>query len=180
MPITLDDLDLICAIQNEHQGPTDSFDCSDDDLNDFVRNDCYRYQDQCLSHTRLARHKETGRFVGFVTLLSDSIILETKEKKRLFSFYKRVYQFPALKIARLGVHRDIQKQGVGTALLEYSIGVAVRMNTELSVGCRFITVDAYPQSVSWYEGQGFVNNLSQKQDRENRSMRYDLLGPSRQ
>jgi ribosomal protein S18 acetylase RimI-like enzyme len=178
MPITLDDLELIYAIRTEHEVQTRAFDCTDDDLNDFVRNDCYRYQEQWLSHTRLARYKKTGNFVGFITLLSDSIVLETGEKKRLFDFHKKVVQFPGLKIARLGVHKEVQRQGVGAALLTYAIGVAFRINNELGVGCRFLTVDAYPQSVSWYQRHGFVFNEAGKK-RTNRSMRYDLLRTAR-
>jgi GNAT superfamily N-acetyltransferase len=174
MPITLADLDLIPVIQEKHQEAMAAFDCHDDDLNDFVRNDCYRYQEQCLSHTRLARDKQTGIIVGFITLLSDSIILETKEKKHLFDFHKKVVQFPALKIARLGVRHEAQRGGVGVSLLNYAIGVASRLNYDLNVGCRFITVDAYPQSVSWYQQHGFVDNQAAKK-RINRSMRYDLL-----
>jgi ribosomal protein S18 acetylase RimI-like enzyme len=174
MPITLDDLDLICAIKEEHHACTVAFDCHDDDLNDFVRNDCYRYQSECVSQTRLARYTKTGQIVGFITLLSDSIVLETKEKKRLFEFHKLIYQFPALKIARLGVHHEIQRQGVGESLLNYAIGLAFRMNNEMSVGCRFLTVDAYPQSVPWYRKHGFVDNESRK-GRMHPSMRYDIL-----
>lgn len=174
MAITLDDLDLVRAVQSEHKCSTAGFDCGDGDLNDFVRNDCYQWQEQCLSHTRLARLKETGRFVGFITLLSDSIVLETKEKKHLFSFHKRIVQFPALKIGRLGVDSQIQKNGVGMALFHYAVGVAVRLNADLSVGCRFLTVDAYPGSVSWYLGRGFTFNEAIKK-RTNPSMRYDLL-----
>lgn len=173
MPITLEDLELFSAERNHD---TKSFDCGDADLNDFVHTDCHDYRDQWLSHTLLAQYKANEVIVGFVTLLSDSIVLETSEKKHLFSFHKHVYHFPALKIGRLGVQKEFQKQGVGKALLEYSIGVAYRMNTGLSVGCRFITVDAYPASVPWYEHCGFVfNQLENKKEKRNRSMRYDLL-----
>jgi hypothetical protein len=173
MPVTLDDLELVCAEDGRYD--TSQFDCDDADLNDFVKADCHRYQNQWLSHTKLAFLKSDHSLVGFITLLSDSIVLETKEKKHLFDFHKQVYNFPALKIARLGVQAGLQRGGIGTSLLTYTIGLAFRMNTEMSIGCRFITVDAYPKSVSWYEKRKFIFNLA-KPGKLNRSMRYDLLG----
>lgn len=172
MAITLDDLELSCITDLDD---TSHFDCGDDDLNDFVRSDCHRYRREWLSHTLLAKHRADERLVGFITLLSDSIVLKTREKRKLFDFHRTVYQFPALKIGRLGVQKDVQRQGVGEALLGYAIGVAYRMNQGLSVGCRFITVDAYPKSVPWYLRNGFVFNRSAENEKKNRSMRYDLL-----
>jgi hypothetical protein len=104
MPITLDDLKII-PLTTEHD--VSGFDCGDLDLNEFVQVDCRSYQEQYMSHTRIAFHRE--QIVGHITLLSDCIILKTKEKKKLFSFHKKVYFFPALKIARLGVQVNLQK-----------------------------------------------------------------------
>jgi GNAT superfamily N-acetyltransferase len=171
MPITLDDLKII-PLTEDHDVST--FNCGDPDLNEFVQVDCHSYQSEYLSHTRLAFHED--RIVGYVTLLSDSIILKSKEKKKLFSFYGKIYFFPALKIARLGVQQENQKNGVGRALLEYSIGVAARLNHEMGVGCRFITVDAYPESVPWYEQRGFIHNKHlMNPNLTHPSMRFDLL-----
>lgn len=60
-------------------------------------------------------------------------------------------------------------------MLGYAIGVAYRMNQGLNVGCRFITVDAYPKSVPWYLRNGFAFNRSAEDQKKNRSMRYDRL-----
>lgn len=171
MPITLDDLKII-PLTKEHN--VREFDCGDTDLNEFVQVDCHSYQNQYLSHTRLAFHE--GRIVGYVTLLSDCIILKTNEKRKLFSFHGKIYFFPALKIARLGVQRNLQKNGIGRSLLVYSIGVAAHLNHQLSVGCRFVTVDAYPESVSWYEKRGFIfNRHYMNTNLTHPSMRFDLL-----
>ncbi len=172
MPITLADLEITPVDPAVHNLQT--FDCDDSDLNDFLRNDCQSYQGQCLSHTRVAIYK--GALVGFVTLLADSIILQTSEKKHLFDFHKKVMYFPAMKIGRLGVAQRLHHGGVGRSLLKYSLGVAVRMNADLNVGCRFITVDAYPRSIDWYKKNGFVFNKEYKHpDKTNPSMRYDIL-----
>lgn len=171
MPITLDDLKII-PLTTEHD--VSGFDCGDLDLNEFVQVDCHNYQNEYLSHTRLAYYN--GQLVGYVTLLSDCIILKTREKNKLFSFHRKILFFPSLKIARLGVQKGLQRGGIGKSLLAYSIGVAARLNHEMSVGCRFITVDAYPDSVSWYEENGFIHNKHyMNPNLTHPSMRFDLL-----
>ena len=175
MPVTLADLDIVCFDPATHD--VSAFDCNDADLNDFLRNDAARYQSECVSCTRIALHR--GRIVGFLTLLTDGIILKTGEKKKLFSFHKQVVTLPAVKIGRLGVRRELQRSGVGRALLKYAIGVLVRMNQDSGVGCRFITLDAYPASISWYQARGFVFNKHYAHpEKTHPSMRYDILkGP---
>lgn len=107
MPLTLAELELICLDPAIHD--TTVFDCADADLNEFLVIDAERYQGEYLSHTRLAFNQ--GIIVGFITLLADSIILKSSEKRRLFDFHQEVYTFPALKVGRLGVHRDYHKLG---------------------------------------------------------------------
>lgn len=117
--------------------------------------------------------------VGYITLLADCIILETPEKKKLLNQllhrHQALYHFPALKIGRLAVRASHQKSGIGRILLEYAIGVVVRMNADLNVGCRFITVDAYPASVPWYEKNGFESNKWYAKREKTNSMRFDIL-----
>ena len=172
MPLTLADLELVCFDPAIHN--ITGFDCGDADLNEFLAADCQRYREEFLSHTRIAIHN--GVVVGYITLLADSIILKSSEKRHLFDFHQQVFTFPALKVGRLGVHRDRQGDGVGKSLLKYAIGVVVRLNQEMNVGCRFITVDAYPQSIGWYEHHGFLFNKQYAHpSKTHPSMRYDIL-----
>jgi len=52
MPLTLADLVLLRFDPAVHD--TSKFDCSGPDLNEFLTADAQRYQEHCLSHTRLA------------------------------------------------------------------------------------------------------------------------------
>jgi hypothetical protein len=113
MPLTLADLELVRFDPVVHD--TSQFDCADPDLNEFLTVDARRYQEHCLSHTRLAFSQ--GVLLGYITLLTDSIILKSSEKRRLFEFHQSVFTFPALKIGRLGVRRESQRLGVGRCLL---------------------------------------------------------------
>jgi GNAT superfamily N-acetyltransferase len=82
-------------------------------------------------------------------------------------------------VGRLGVHKDFHGQGIGRALMQYSVAVAFRMNSELSVGCRFITVDAYTNSISFYERLGFIRSQHKVyKKRKYPNMYYDIVsGP---
>ena len=176
MPVTLPDLEIVSFEPKRHD--VKGFDCGDPDLNDFLKNDASRYQDEHLSHTRLAFLD--GKLVGYITLLADCIVLKTGEKKhvlqRLLDFHQSIYTFPALKVGRIGVQNGCQRSGIGTQLLKYTVGLVVRLNRELSIGCRFITLDAYPGSVTWYQRKGFVFNKHYADPTKTHpSMRYDIL-----
>jgi GNAT superfamily N-acetyltransferase len=175
MPLTLADLVLLRFDPAVHD--TSKFDCSGPDLNEFLTADAQRYQEHCLSHTRLAFSQ--GVRVGSITLLTDSIILKSSEKRHMFDFHRSIYTFPALKIGRL-VGREAQQLGVGRSLLKYAVGVVVRMNREMNIGCRFVTVDAYPKSIPWYEKNGFIfNKYYADPAKTHPSMRYDILKSAR-
>jgi GNAT superfamily N-acetyltransferase len=175
MPITLADLQIEDA---DHQKfNIDVFDCSDSDLNEFLKTDCSRYKTERLSHTKIALYE--GRIVGFIAILADSISLIEEERKWLIQKDIKGHQAPALKVGRLGVQKEFHGQGVGKALMRYSVGVAHRMNSELSVGCRFITVDAYPASIAFYERLGFIKSQHKLyKKRKSPNMYYDIVsGP---
>lgn len=172
MPIALADLEIVKADPLTHD--VSAFDCGDADLNDFLKNDCFRYQGEYLSHTRLVYCER--RLVAFLTLLADSILLKTKEKKSLIGYDWAIISFPAVKIGRLAIAKEFQRQGIGRELIRYTIGLVVRLNEELHIGSRFITLDAYPDSIPFYERCGFVFNLAYNDPRKTHpSMRYDIL-----
>lgn len=175
MPITLAQLEIH---EIDHQKfDIDSFDCDDEDLNEFIKVDCIKYKTNNLSHTKVALYE--GRVVGYIALLADSITLEESERQWLIHKNVTVHQIPALKVGRIGTHIDLQRQGIGRALMRYAVGIAYRMNSELGVGCRFLTLDAYPKSVDFYLQLGFTKSAhKQYRKRKNPSMYYDIYsGP---
>lgn len=175
MPITLSDLQIEDADPQKLGIAT--FDCTDADLNEFLKVDCHHYKNQRLSHTKIAIH--AGRIVGFIAILADSISLIDKERKWLVQKNIKVQQVPALKVGRLGVDKDFHRQGVGKALMRYSVAIAFRMSSELGVGCRFLTVDAYTNSIGFYQGLGFVRSQHKSyKNRKHPNMYYDIVsGP---
>ena len=170
MAITLAQLQLVTADHSKHN--PSAFDCGHDDLNDFIKNDCPVQIQRKTSVTKLALND--GVIVGYITLLADSITLHADELGD-FAFK----QVPALKIARLGIERKYQGQRIGTALMKHALGVAFRMNDELGVGCRFLTVDSDPKAIAFYSKLGFVMSLHRVyKDKDYPNMHYDIIqGP---
>jgi len=173
--ITLQELEIVPADHAKHD--LSSFDCGHADLNEFIRVDCPRHISQRLSFTRVAFHQND--IVGYITLLADSIALHITEREWLVQKNITVQQVPALKIGRLGIENKYKGRNIGTALIKYSVGIAFRMNDELSVGCRFLTVDSDQDAIEFYKKMGFVMNLHRDyKGRKYPSMHYDIIqGP---
>lgn len=151
------------------------FDCDDSDLNDFVKNDALKYQNQKIAQTTCLIYE--GEIVSFYTLVCDSLRLTKKEKSKLFPWGKRGYDdYPALKIARMASKKKYQHMGLGSFMLRVILGMACDLNQK-GIACRFITVDAYSKVKDFYLKNGFVPNLSDEQKNEKRiSMRLNILG----
>lgn len=175
MPTTLAELEIVDADHSKYD--VTGFDCSDADLNDFLRTDSPQYSLKHLAWTKLALHEKT--IVGFLCLSADSISLAPDEHWWKAVSPVAIQHIPALKIGRLGISVTRQQQGIGKALVRYAVGVASRLNSDSRVGCRFLTVDAYPQSIEFYRGIGFVESQHKLyRKKKNPAMYFDILGGS--
>jgi len=154
---------------------TSSFDCKDSDINEFLRNDALLWQNKKLATTHVFIYNE--EVIGFFCSSADSIKLKGDEKKREDSLNKkRVREIPAIKIGRLARSVKYNKQKLGEWILKWAIGDILKLNEK--TGVRFVTIDAYPEKVSWYEQFGFKKNLHEDyQNKNNVSMRYCLHNP---
>ncbi len=155
------------------------FDCGDPDLNDFFLNDSIVYMKQLLSVTYVM--ERDNKTVLFFSVSNDKISIRDVEssniwnrfrRKQKFPQRKRLSSYPAVKIGRLGIHRDYQSQHYGRALLDFIKIFFVRNN---KTGCRFITVDAYnkPNVLRFYLNNGF-DYLTNDSKEPTRLMVFDL------
>ena len=153
-----------------------SFDCGDSDLNEFLTDDALDYQSKFLANTTLLIVDQQVR--AYFSLASDAIQLSAAERDD-GGIDVPFRSFPALKIARLATDARYQRSGLGLMALQFSIGLARHLNDEHrhdGIGCRFITVDAYPKSADWYLRRGFVvNERLSSRNRETISLRLDSL-----
>lgn len=151
-----------------------TFTCGDVDLDDFLRTDAIRLQEQHVASTYLAFFEE--QLVGYMTLLADAVILETKERKRLALSSRDHPAVPALKIARLGTSESFRATHAGTGTALVQLAHAVGLDLSERVGCRVLTLDAYPEALPFYEKLGFVVNRAKLYEGRHRpSMRLDIF-----
>ena len=155
------------------------FDCGDDDLNEFLKEDSFVYQGKKLTNTVLIIEKD--KVIGFFSLCCDAIkLLEDEKCDCDISNKKPVKEYAAVKIARLAVDNKYQHKNLGRFCIQIAVGLIRNLLGDY-IGCRFITVDSYHDKIKFYSLFGFVINEHKKyRDKENYvSMRLDLLNPKK-
>lgn len=152
----------------------------DQDLNEFLLNDALRLQERNIVTTYVAYYgvSGSGALIGYVSILLDTLKLKSDEKKRLDLAHDDHPFVPAVKVARLAIHDGFRKEfrGAGKALMRFACERAFRIS-EFG-GCRLLTLDAYPKSVSFYETLGFKRSRAKEYEaKEHPSMWLDLFAP---
>jgi len=74
-------------------------------------------------------------------------------------------------LGRLGVSNAVKGTGIGTMILDYIKELFITNNR---TGCRYITVDAYGASLSFYEKNGFTYLTTKDKGSDTRLMYFDL------
>ena len=151
------------------------FDCGNKDLNDFLcTREVSKYEKLGLGTTYLVYHQRD--LVAYFTVSSDSMRVEYLKTARSFSEIRelRLEAIPGFKIGRLAVDIGHQNRGIGRTLIKCIAGMAL----EGKVGVRILTVQAKPESVSFYEKCGFqlTDETRRERGRRNRTMFLDLHG----
>lgn len=151
----------------KHESIITGFSCGHHDLDDFLRSDSMEYQTERLSITHLA-YLDT-ELIGFFTLVTDCIDakqVNTQDGKRGYPYRK----YPAIKVARLAIDTRYQRKGLGFQLLGEVLSITITISKY--VGCRIITVDSKPESVSFYEKYGFKRAKRSQSDTISMYMDY--------
>lgn len=159
----------------------EGFSCGDGeddrDLNEFLLRDASELQNLNVISVYLAIHDD-AELIGYVALLTDAIRLKTSERKPLGLPHQSHPVVPAIKVARLAVSKRFRDEysGAGAYLMSFAKNIALGVAD--SVGCRVLTVDAYPHAVPFYERLGFKANKEAskaKPGSSNLSMRLDVF-----
>ncbi|MCH8536010.1 MAG: GNAT family N-acetyltransferase [Flavobacteriaceae bacterium] len=156
------DLSEYTFLKLNQQTKIKSFDCGDDTLNDFLFNKSKPYSSELLSTTFII--EDEYQTVAYFSIFNDSLKVEEEEfasknslkrfLKNLVSHPKRHLEyFPAIKIGRLAVNKNIKKSGLGKTIINYIIDYALEQNEKCA--CKLLTVDAYKNSLAFYEKMGF-------------------------
>lgn len=127
------------------------FSCGQPDLDRFFHH--YAGQNQFKLHLAVTYVAAAqGRLLGFATVSVSSLERRTLPSARL---RRRLpaYPLPVLRLARLGVDRHAQGQGVGSALLRHVLSLALEQRG--SLGCIGVVTDAKPEALAFYKRYGF-------------------------
>lgn len=153
------------------------FKSKDSDLNGFLLDDAKRYLTELMAVTYLLEDRVTGVTVAYFSLLNDKITFDPEQRSiwnrlsRRIANPKRRKHYPAVKVGRLAISEAHAGQGLGRDIIRLVKFMFTHGNR---TGCRFITVDAYQNAVSFYQKCGF-DFISEKDEGDvTRSMYYDL------
>jgi predicted N-acetyltransferase YhbS len=89
--------------------------------------------------------------VGFVTVAPGHV--EFDEVKPLLSKNLPKDPLPILRLARMAVGKDRQRQGIGESLLRFVFELALHQSEK--GGCAGVVVDAKPEAIEYYRRYGF-------------------------
>ena len=156
-----------------------SFNCGDDDLNDFLLNKAILYRKSLLAVTYVFENIESKEVIGYFSLANDCVSLTDFENKTEFNRFrrnrfvneKRMKSYPSVKICRLGINKDFHGKGIGSMLLNFIKSYFIEENKS---GCRFITVDAYHDAIPFYKNNDFQYLRKDEYDIVTRLLYFDL------
>ena len=153
------------------------FKCEDKDLNGFLMDDAKKYQADLMAVTYLIENREGSETVAYFSLLNDKISYDPRNHtswnrlNRLVANSKRRKHYPAVKIGRLAISEKYRRIGLGEDIIDM---VKFIFTQKSRAGCRFITVDAYPNAVGFYTKCGFEYFSGKDLDEKTIPLFYDL------
>lgn len=163
----------------EENETVSTFNCGDEDLNDFILNDAVTYRQAMLAVTYILEDKTTNHIAAYFSLANDRIGLKdfieirdyNRFRKPKFVNTKRLKSYPAVKICRLAISNTLHGLGIGTNLIQFIKSYFIVDN---KTGCRFITVDAYADAIGFYRRNQFSFLNDDDKDSRTRVLFFDL------
>lgn len=158
----------------------DNFDCEDNEINEFLIEDSKNFQSEKIANTYL--FKENYKIVAFFSISNDCLndlgyensIWNKLHRKIKLPNEKRIRQYPAVKIARLGIDKTFKGKGLSHQLLDFIKGWTFIKHKP---ACRLLILDAYNQPIqlSTYQKNDFIFLLDSDKGEKHRFMYFDLM-----
>jgi len=150
------------------------FYCGRPQLDDFLREDARDYDAHGLTSTVIVFAAGHTTPVAYFSLSADAVRLSFGERTDLgLPFNTTISFFPAVKITKLAVISEMQRHGVGRALIDLICGLV----SEAPFAVRLLTVDAvnHEAVLNFYRRAGFIESLSEKRERQSQKVRDTIL-----
>lgn len=112
--------------------------------------------------------------VAYFSLTADSVHLSSGERTDLgLPFDVPISYYPAVKITKLAVLSELQRSGIGEALIDLICGIV----STAPFAVRLLTADAVNQQsvLNFYERTGFIESLSEKKEHQSQKVRDTIL-----
>jgi len=155
------------------------FNCGHREINGFLFENAIEHTKELLAITYL--YEDDRNTIAYLSVANDSIRIKDAPSPNWFRrvvlkelpHEKRIKypSYPAVKVGRFGVSNEYSRQGIGTSLMDWVKNYFLDKN---KTGCRFVTVDAYKESIEFYEKNGFKFLTDKDKDEETRLMYFDL------
>jgi len=158
----------------ENQAICDSFDCGDDDLNEYFHVDAILHKKELLTQTyclQLSQYPNLA--IALLDFCNDAVRYKILQRTIDIPPRKQYRHLPAVKLTRFGVQKELQGKNIGTHALNM---VKKFFVTDNRTGCRILTVDAYnkPRVLNFYEKNGFKPFTDKDKNKKTRSLFFDL------
>ena len=164
----------------ENRAICKSFDCGDNDLNEYFRVDAVLHKKELLTVSYCLQAIDVPNVaVALLDFCNDAVQLRKFEDKIEIDPSKNVYPYlPAVKLTRFGVAKQFQRKNIGSKTLNMIKKLFV---TDNRTGCRFSksTVDALNEEgvLKFYEKNGFIPISRKDIGNETRALFVDLKRP---
>lgn len=157
-----------------------NFDCGDSDINDFLKDDAFNYQEQNIANS-YCFVDSSDEIVAFFSISNDCLndlgysnnMWNRFHRRIKLPNEKRIRQYPSIKIGRLGIDKAYQRKGLANQLMAFIKGWTT---LELKPACRLLLLDAYNKTpqLNYYIKNGFQFLLDNDIEDETRLMYFDL------
>jgi GNAT superfamily N-acetyltransferase len=162
-----------------------NFNSGVDDITNFLFEDSKNYQRERMANTYLFVD-DNHDIVAFFCISNDCLVDKGEEKgfsNKIFNRFhkkiklpnpKRIRQYPAIKVGRLGVDEKYHRTGLSYDLMDFIKGFSLK---DHKPACRLLLLDALnkERQIKYYEKNGFTFLLEDDVHNENRIMYFDLL-----
>jgi GNAT superfamily N-acetyltransferase len=131
----------------------EGFDCGKRSLNEFLHVLVSQYEKRGLGRTCVALQGEDPRVLGYYTLASGSIKVESLPANQIKKLPR--HALPVILLARLAVEKGVHGQGLGGFLLRDALTRSLDLADQL--GIHAVVVDALDTEAKvFYERSGFI------------------------
>lgn len=136
-----------------------NFDCGITQLNKFIHEEVENFHSERLGITYLFYSNSSNNvLIGFVTISMADI----KTKQLLSNDMKpiKIENYPSLQIGQLAIDKNYQGQGYGKDIIGWCLKEALEYSEE--IGCRFLVLNAIPESRDFYFKCNFRDLIKQE------------------